>query len=78
MTAAEITGLANELRKLIQERTCCVKHAGDVVCTVLGGFALDMAGNKPEEAARIIRREAKLIAWEIRNGNFVMRPEKTH
>jgi hypothetical protein len=70
MTESEIEALSNEVRRLLQQRTCCPHHAGDVLLCVMASFALDDAGDDIERAARTVQRSAKNLSKHIRKGAF--------
>lgn len=72
MTAQQIEVLANELRVLIQKRTCCPQHAGDVLLQVMAGFFLDSASHDRHQAAAAVRRAAKAVAEDIAVGRYAV------
>lgn len=70
MTSAQIEQLANELRVLLQQRTCCPKHASELLLMMMAGFAMDDANDDRHKAASMIRREAKALASQIEAGRY--------
>lgn len=70
MTPAEVERVAHEVRLVIQQRTCCPLHAGEVLMHVLAGFALDDASDNSHEAAATIMRGAREYAGRVRAGKF--------
>ena len=71
MTHEEVELLAHELRLLIQRRTCCAEHAGDVLLHVMAGFCLDDAQDNPKLAAMTLTKAAAKLAKDIRAGQFI-------
>lgn len=72
MTPEAIEILANELRLLIQQRTCCPQHAGDVLLQVMAGFCLDSASSDRHKAASAVRRAVKALANDIELGRYTV------
>lgn len=72
MTGAEIEQLANELRVVIQHRTCCPEHAGELLLMMMAGFALDDARQDRFKAAATMRRAVKGLANQIEQGKYTL------
>lgn len=72
MSQAAIETIANEIRAVIQERTCCAAHAGEMLMFVMAGFALDDAEDDRAAAGVMIRREADALAKRIEGGTYTM------
>jgi hypothetical protein len=72
MTPAQLEHLANAVRVSLQNRTCCPKHATDVLLHILASFALDSGQNDPQKAARIFERAASNLTKRIRRGEFTL------
>lgn len=70
MTTSEIEQVANELRVAIQQRTCCPRHAAELLLMMMAGFAMDDANDDRRKAASMIRREAKALASQIEAGRY--------
>jgi hypothetical protein len=72
MSPAQVEQVANELRVLLRERTCCPEHAGQVLLHVMAGFCLDDADDDRHRAATKLRRAAKVLADDIAAGRFLV------
>jgi len=70
MSEAEMEQLANELRLVLQDRTCCPGHASSVCFRMLAAFALDDANDNRTKAAATLTRTAQQLAKEIRRGTY--------
>lgn len=70
MTQHEIEDVANELRVMLQQRTCCPVHAGDVLLVIMAGFALDDTRGNLVKAAASIRRAAQGLARQLESGRY--------
>jgi hypothetical protein len=72
LTQEQIELLANEMRQILQARTCCPLHAGEVLMRVMVAFVLDDAHDDPARAARALERATARLAKRVRRGDFVV------
>lgn len=65
--------LVNEVRVLLQHRTCCPDHAMAVLGLVAVGFAFDQTDYaQPRQAANGIRKAFEKLARRVERGDFKM------
>lgn len=72
MTDAEMMQLANDVRRLLQQQTCCPLHAGEIILHVIAGFVLDDTKDDREKAAAMLTRIANIVALDLRAGRYVV------
>jgi hypothetical protein len=64
--------MANKLRVQLQSETCCPYHAFQTLLLVMGGFAMDDAGDNGHEAAANVIKASKQLAKRIRTGGVTL------
>jgi hypothetical protein len=65
---AELTHMANQLRMLLQDATCCPVAAARVCEVLLATFIIDLHFHDPAAAADAMEEVGKAVADQIRRG----------
>lgn len=69
-TREESEALANEMRVLLQGRTCCASTAAGVALTAFAGFCLDYNNHNGHQAAAALMKASREMAARMRRGDF--------